>query len=282
MRSPASERSGGRFQTLRLLFFSLSFLLAALVTAEAQNFPPLTGRVVDQANILSPADKAELDKTLADFEARSSDQIVVAIVNSLDGSAIEPYANQLFRFWKLGQTGENNGVLMLIANSDRKMRIEVGYGLEGTLTDLHSKLIIENALVPAFRDGEYGAGIKQAVSDIIQVLDGESAEMEARYKRNASESTDYAELLSALFFFAIFGVMILSFLLALLARMFGRKIGPNKYQWLGMTFAYGGSGGSGRGGWSGGGGGWSSGGGGGGGFSGGGGSSGGGGASGSW
>ncbi|TIM80656.1 TPM domain-containing protein, partial [Mesorhizobium sp.] len=106
-------------------------------------------------------------RKLADFEAKSSDQIVVATVPSLDGEEIEPYANRLFRAWKLGQAGEDNGVLLLVANNDRKMRIEVGYGLEGTLTDLHTRLIIENDMVPAFRAGDFSGGIAKAVDDMV-------------------------------------------------------------------------------------------------------------------
>src|SRR5690606_41003273 len=132
----------------------LAFLLLAAVIAAAADLPALSGRVVDNAGILDDETEALLTGRLAAFEQKSSDQIVVATIRSLDGEAIEPYANRLFRAWGLGQAGEDNGVLLLVALDDRKMRIEVGYGLEGTLTDLHSKLIIENTMVPAFRDGD--------------------------------------------------------------------------------------------------------------------------------
>src|SRR5690606_26650703 len=88
-----------------------------------------------------------------------------------------------------GQAGENNGILLLVAYVDRKMRIEVGYGLEGTLTDLHSKLIIENTMVPAFRAGDFSGGISKAVDDIILVLEGNGAELEARAKRNQPQGS---------------------------------------------------------------------------------------------
>ncbi len=120
--------------------------------ALAADFPALTGRVVDNAGLIDAASEVLLTQKLEDFEKKGSDQIVVATVPSLGGQDIETYANGLFRFWKLGQAGENNGVLLLVAKDDRKMRIEVGYGLEGTLTDLHTKLIIENDMVPAFRN----------------------------------------------------------------------------------------------------------------------------------
>lgn len=258
---------------------------AAVALAGAAALPALTGRVVDQAGIIDASLEADITRTLADFQARSSDQVVVATIASLDGEAIEPYANRLFRAWKLGQAGENNGVLLLVAPNDRKMRIEVGYGLEGTLTDLHSRLIIENVLVPAFRAGDYGLGIQAATNDIIGVLSGNAAELEARYKRNKpTESSDSSGTDIDLFAIIWFALLITSFILPFLARRFGRKIGPGRYKWLGITFGLSGSGGGGGfGGGSGGGfgGGWS-GGSSGGGFSGGGGSSGGGGASGSW
>ena len=105
----------------------------------------MTGRVVDDAHVLSPATQAALEAKLADLEQKSTIQLVVATVPDLGGDEIEPYANALFREWKLGQKDKNNGVLFLIAPQQHRMRIEVGYGLEGTLTDATSKLIIANA-----------------------------------------------------------------------------------------------------------------------------------------
>jgi len=256
--------------------------------ALADDLPALTGRIVDNAGMIDVATEAALSQELAAFEKKSSDQIVVATVDSLDGEAIEPYANRLFRAWKLGQGGENNGILLLVAKSDRKMRIEVGYGLEGTLTDLHSKLIIENTMVPAFRAGDYSAGIKGAVDDIITVLEGNGAELEARAKRNQDSGESDIDWVFVVFIGLWVTLFVGGMAMAILPPILGTKIGPNRYRWLGMDITVGGSRRSSRGGWSGGGGGWSSGGGGGGwssgggGFSGGGGSSGGGGASGSW
>jgi len=256
--------------------------------AFAQALPGLTGRVVDNAGIIDAASEATLVGRLEAFEKKSSDQIVVATVDSLNGEEIEPYANRLFRSWGLGQAGEDNGILLLIASNDRKMRIEVGYGLEGTLTDLHSKLIIENTMVPAFRAGDYAGGISRAVDDIVMVLDGNAEELEARAKRNENTFTSSIDPI-VLLFILIWGAMFFGGIaMAILPPMFGTRLGPGRYRWLGMDFSYDnkGSGGSGSGysgsGYSGGGG-WSSGGGGGGGrFPGGAGSSGGGGSSGSW
>ena len=276
--------NAGRFTPLRCLVLACGLLLALCAGAFADDLPKLTGRVVDDAGMIDAATEALLTQKLADFEKKGSDQIVVATVPSLNGEEIEPYANRLFRAWKLGQAQDNNGVLLLVARDDRKMRIEVGYGLEGTLTDLHTKLIIENDMVPAFRAGDFSGGIEKAVDDMIMVLEGNPEELEARAKHNQQPSSIDPDMIIFAIFVTIWVVIFFgSFALAILPPIFGTKIGPGRYRWLGMTFdnrrrsSRGWS--SGGGGWSSGGGGWSSGGGG---FSGGGGSSGGGGASGSW
>jgi uncharacterized protein len=248
-------------------------LLAALVFANlalAYAFPPLTGRVVDSAHIIPQAVSDQITAKLAALESKSGIQLVVATVNSLEGDEIEPYANALFRAWGLGEKQKNNGVLLLVAPNEHKVRIEVGYGLEGTLTDALSKIIITNAMAPRFKTGDYGGGIARGVDDIITVLTTDSSEWEKRPDlRIVHKDTTLDDLgpwiALALFVFIFFMLTpprergnLLSFLLGMLMNS-GR--------------------GGGGGGWgSGSGGGWSDGGG----FSGGGGSSGGGGASGSW
>lgn len=270
----------GWMQAMRLLTLALAVLCVTGIAALAQELPALTGRVVDNADLLDAATETRLTARLQAFEQRSSDQIVVATIPTLDGGAIEPFANRLFRSWELGHTGEDNGVLLLVVPDDRKMRIEVGYGLEGTLTDLHSKLIIENSMVPAFRRGDFAGGIQKAVEDIIMVLEGDGAELEARARRVAEEQQE--PVWPLVLFVAVWATLFFGGMgLALLAPIFGRKIGPGRYEWLGMEIdtnpkprrsrGAGSRGGFSGGGWSGGGG-----------FSGGGGSSGGGGASGSW
>ena len=158
-------------------------LLAAFAfvnLALAFSFPPLTGRVVDSANIIPPAVSDRISPKLASLEAKSGIQLVVATVKSLEGDDIEPYANALFRAWKLGEKQKNNGVLLLVAPNERKARIEVGYGLEGTLTDALSKIIITNAMAPRFKAGDFGGGIERGVDDIITVLTTDSSEWEKR------------------------------------------------------------------------------------------------------
>lgn len=291
---PMREMVRGSFGP-RVLVALLLFVFAAFVASNvhaqdaAKPTQVLSGRVVDDAGIIDPLARQQLTQKLADFEAKSSDQVVVVTVPSLNGEDIETYANRLFRAWALGQKQENNGILLLVAPNDRKVRIEVGYGLEGAMTDALSSVIINGTIIPEFRKGDYSNGVVQGVNGILSVLSGDGAELEARAKRNAQTSvtsssggTDWVFVIFITFWCLIFFG---GFGMAILTPVFGRKIGPGKYEWLGTVVDYnnrgGSGGGGGGGGWSSGGGGWSSGGGGGG-FSGGGGSSGGGGASGSW
>jgi uncharacterized protein len=250
---------------------------AAAGSLPPEGFPALTGRVVDRAELLDPAQEAAIEARLAAHEAKSSDQVVVATIPTLGGAVLEDYANRLFRHWGLGQAGENNGVLLLVARDDRKIRIEVGYGLEGALTDAAARIIIENAMVPAFRAGDFAGGISEAADLIVSVLSGDMAELEARAKRNPPSQESGAQWPVIVFMALWFTIFFTAVGFSLLAPMFGRKLGPGRYEWLGVEVRIGSSSGrSGRSssGWSSGS---SSGG-----FSGGGGSSGGGGASGSW
>ena len=143
----------------------------ALASAEPQ-FPRLTGRVVDEADLLSPETRARLDEKLAAFERQSGHQVVVATVPSLQGYAIEEYGYQLGRAWGIGRAEKNDGVLLLVSSGDRKVRIEVGYGLEGELTDALSSNIIQGVILPRFRAGRFDAGIEEGADAIVAVLGG--------------------------------------------------------------------------------------------------------------
>jgi len=155
-------------------------LLWFAVAAVAQTFPALTGRIVDQANVISADARRIIEPKLVDLETKSGIQLVVATVNSLEGREIEPYANALFRNWKLGEKIKNNGVLLLVAPKERRVRIEVGYGLEGTLTDALGKVIITNAITPRFKAGDFSDGISRGIDDIITVLTTDASEWEKR------------------------------------------------------------------------------------------------------
>ncbi len=147
--------------------------LAGLTPALAQaplTFPPLDGRVVDGARLLSPAKEQEITAKLEALERDTTDQVVVVTVPSLQGHEIEDYGYQLGRAWGIGREDKDNGVLLLIAPDEKKVRIEVGYGLEPVLTDAMSALIIQNAILPSFRQGYYERGITQGVDAIDDQL----------------------------------------------------------------------------------------------------------------
>lgn len=242
------------------LFAALIALFVAVGAYAALQFPPLTGRVVDDAGILSQQTQQRLTALLTEHEQQTGNQVVVATVKDLQGDDIRDYGYQLGRAWGIGQKGKDNGVLILVAPNQHRVSIEVGYGLEGTLTDLQSKLITENVMKPAFKRGDYDAGVLEGTVDVLRGLGGKPSGTENIPQPHASSGRDSP--LGGIPFF---------FLLIIFWVVFGRFLWP-------LFFL----GGIGRGGWGGGGfgggGGWS----GGGGFSGGGGSFGGGGASSSW
>jgi uncharacterized protein len=167
-------RSGAR------LVIGIVALVWMALAVYAVNFPALTGRIVDQANIIPAATRSTIEPKLADLEARSGIQLVVATIATLEGQEIEPYANELFRSWKLGEKTKNNGVLLLVAPNEHRVRVEVGYGLEGTLTDALTKVIITNAITPRFKTGDFGGGISRGVDDIITVLTTDASEWQKR------------------------------------------------------------------------------------------------------
>jgi uncharacterized protein len=149
----------------------LAFVFAA-GTAVAADVPFLTGRVVDNAEILAPATRDKLTAALKAHEDASTDQIAVLTVPTIGGEAIEQYATRVFDAWKLGQKGKDNGVLVIVVPNDRKMRIEVGYGLEDTLTDVASSRIIRDRMTPRFKEGDYDRGVSDGVDAIIAQLEG--------------------------------------------------------------------------------------------------------------
>jgi uncharacterized protein len=202
-------------------FLVLAFALLFAAAIAAPNYPALTGRIVDQAGVIPEATRASLQGKLKDLEDKSGIQLVVATIKTLDGYDVETYANGLFRYWKLGEAKKNNGVLFLVAPSERKMRIEVGYGLEGTLTDALSKVILASAVAPKFKARDYGAGIERGVEGIIEILSGDSAEW---VKKAAPEAPLFEQYLPLL----IFALFI--FIFIMMARSAGRPTHYRRYR----------------------------------------------------
>jgi len=205
--APAFARRAGA-----LLLFLAALLCAGLLCADvalAYDFPPLTGRIVDAAGVIPDATKAALEPKLQALEQKSGIQLVVATVASLDGDEIEPYANALFRNWKLGEKDKNNGVLLLIAPNQHRVRIEVGYGLEGTLTDALSKIIISNAMAPRFKAGDYGGGVERGVDDIVTVLTTDASEWQKRPDLRLDHRDSATDSLTPWIVLALFVVIVI-------------------------------------------------------------------------
>ncbi len=260
-----------------LLGLVAAFLFVLPAAAQSRlDFPPLTGRVVDQANLLDPATEQALTEKLAALETATSDQLVVVTLNSLQDQEIEDYGYQLGRAWGIGQKENDNGALLIVAPNERKVRVEVGYGLEPILTDALSSQVIRDDILPSFRDGDYQAGVVKGVDALIAQLSLDPAEAQARAQAAAAQQTD-TKAESIIPIVVIAAIFLFMFLIAMRSGRGRRSNVGSVLLWAASEALR--SSGRGGGGWGGGGGGF---GGGGGGFGGGGGSFGGGGASGGW
>ncbi len=162
-----------RYWYLVIGFFITASLVWFSSVHAAPTYPTVSGFVVDAANIIDDVTETRITSRLEALEATSTSEIAVATVPSLEGYSIEEYSTGLFSYWGIGKAKQDNGVLLLVAPSEREVRIEVGYGLEGALTDLESADIINSVLVPAFRENKYSQGIEQAVDAIVVAVDGE-------------------------------------------------------------------------------------------------------------
>jgi len=241
---------------MRRILLSIVILLLFALPATALDVPKATGYVNDQAGLLSQTTKLKLEQFLRGFEQSDSTQITLLTIPTLDGEALEDYSLRVMESWKIGQKDKDNGALLLVAKAERKLRIEVGYGLEGRLTDLLAGRIIDNEITPHLKKGDYDTGIISGVVAMAEAVRGEYTGT-GRTNSKKKKSSPFGFILPMLFFFGG----------PLLGRFGGRRRG---YRRSGIFFGGPFMGGGGFGG------------GGGGGFSGGGGGGGGGGASGGW
>ena len=163
----------------------LGGILFSTTSIAAPQFPTLSGRVVDQANIIPDAQRATLTEKLKVHEDKTSHQLVVVTLKTLDGYAIDDYGYQLGRHWGIGAKDKNNGSLLIIAPNERKVRIEVGYGLEGTLTDALASNIIQQIILPKFKQGDFAGGIDSGATAIIEVNEG--SDLSEKLNRNRSQ-----------------------------------------------------------------------------------------------
>lgn len=260
------------------ILVAVGALIASPVTA--QEFPALTGRVVDNADLLDPAQEAALTQKLEALENQSQRQVVVVTLPTLNGYDISDYGYQLGREWGIGDAERNDGALLIVAPNERKVRIEVGYGLEGILTDALSSLIIQNQIIPRFRADDYPGGIEAGADAIVQqlLLPEDQALAVAQQAQQRQSKDDGFPFGAIIWIIMIFFFFILPMMRGRgRRRRFGGAVGDIILWEVGSAIARGAmNGGSGGSSWGGGGGF------GGGGFSGGGGSFGGGGASGGW
>lgn len=255
-----------------LLAFVLAWML--VVPANAQTFPTLTGRVVDAANIIPDDQEAALVAKLTALEDTTDRQLVVATIPSLEGYPIDDYGYRLGRAWGIGQKETDNGALLIVAPNDRKVRVEVGYGLEPILTDAWSSVLINTTIVPQFKAGNYPAGIiagADALISQLQLPPEEAAKRAAQAAKKSPSRQSGVSLGDVIFWLVIFFFFILPMLRSIFGGKRGRRHGSGPIIiWGGGDDDWGGGGGWGGGGFGGGG------------FSGGGGGFGGGGASGGW
>ncbi|MFM2383449.1 MAG: hypothetical protein RIQ72_21 [Candidatus Parcubacteria bacterium] len=182
-----------------------------------------TGFVNDFAQILTAEQKQMLEQSLKDFEVQTTHEISVVTIPTLSGDTIENYANELFADWKIGKEGVDNGVLLLIALEDKKVRIEVGYGLEGALTDAESKYIIDKVIIPAFKNGQFAEGvqagaetIKQAVVDEVVVVSSASAKSRTGFAGFIEKALNI--IFSAFEFFLVIGIVLFQLITSILAK----------------------------------------------------------------
>ena len=192
-------------------------LLASWPAAADVAVPPLKARVTDLTATLSSQQQAALEQTLAAFEARKGSQIAVLLVPTTQPETVDQYAVRVEETWKLGRKGIDDGVLLVVAKNDRKLRIEVGYGLEGALNDATAKRIIEEEITPRFKQGDFNGGIRAGVSRIIRVIDGEPLPPPKSRKQRGG-GLDFESLL-------FIGFILVFVVGGILRAIFGRFIG---------------------------------------------------------
>lgn len=192
------------------LFFAGLFALVVLTSpcfTLALDVPPLRARVNDLAGMLSPETAQALEQRLAAFEQETGHQIAVLTIPSLEGTAIEDFSIRVAEAWKIGKKGFDNGAILVIAQKEKQLRIEVGYGLEGVLPDAIASRIIREVIVPRFRDGDFSGGIDAGVSAILQVTKGEPLPEMAR-SANRQRSSQGGSLITVLMITAMLALFI--------------------------------------------------------------------------
>jgi uncharacterized protein len=214
---PPDKGGGARSAPGGFCAAALALALLVSLLAWAVDVPPLKARVTDLTGTLNPQQRAALEQTLAEFEARKGAQIAVLMLPSTAPETIEQYAVRVEEAWKLGRKGVDDSALLVVAKNDRKLRIEVGYGFEGILPDAVAKRIIDNDIVPRFREGDFYGGVRAGVDRIMRVVEGEKLPPPAAHGPARSRSFN-PQWLVALFIFVVMGGSVLR-------ALFGRFVG---------------------------------------------------------
>ena len=188
-------------RTMTVAIFSVAMFSSAILSAA---FPKPDGVVTDLAAVLTPAAKADIESRICEVEQRTTAEVAVAIVPSLDGLTVEDYASRLFQQWGIGQKASDNGVLILVAPAEHKIRIEVGYGLEPILPDGLAGEIIRNQALPAFRNGDYPQGLTATVQRVAAIIEANQTVTPAERRRLAASADDRPPMLLMLLFFGAF------------------------------------------------------------------------------
>jgi len=196
-----------------LLVLLLALMAAAPALASGPSFPRLSGRVVDDAHILSASTQSELTAMLARHEQATGEQVVVVTLPSLQGYSIEDFGYQLGRSWGIGQKDKNTGALLIVAPKEHKVRIEVGYGLEGKLTDAMSRVIIERDILPEFKRGDFNAGVLAGTTTILKVLGGDASAAQAPAETGVPAQSFADTFLTVPGFFALCTILIILFVI---------------------------------------------------------------------
>lgn len=212
--------------TVKRVSLYLLFLLYAVLTAAALDVPVLSGAVNDTAGLFTPQDRTELEQFLTAVDEQTHLQIAVLTIPTLEDENLEEYAIRVAEEWKIGQKGKDSGLILLIAVQDRKIRIEVGYGLEHLITDVHADTVIRSVLAPYFKKGQYGNGVLQAVRNLTGLaLQDEGLVDDTVKKRRKAPADDSIPLPVVIFLFIIY--------------VFGSRFMPGGFLWPMLFFSMG-------------------------------------------
>ena len=193
-----------------LYIMALALLMVNVeVRADQTPFPKLTGRVVDQAGILSESVEGQLSAAFKRYETQTSNQVVVATINDLGSKTIAQYGYMLGRHWGIGQEGKNNGLILLISKHDRELRIEVGYGLEGLMTDALATSIVHHTIVPFFKRGDFEGGVIAGSNQILEVLSGKKVQLPRVSSRKPEQNPLLMGLMIFIFLLFYWGLPLL-------------------------------------------------------------------------